>query len=479
MRERMAEQAPLCGRRMAVRGDDAGLLHARALLAALGAEVVDDIDNDVSGAILADDSTARVPTVRPATVPAPIEWAGSGAMALTGHRGGAPLLAPGAPASAVRGALLVFDLLSQLAHRPPGALPDARMLGERAALTGARRNAPWSVGGAFRCLRAADGWLGISLPRDDDHALVPALVDDRAVTESWAAVAAWAAGTAVAGAVDRAQTLGIAAAAVPADRDERAAAPLATHVGGRRRRTNRAVVVDLSALWAGPLCASLLHAAGARVIKVESVNRSDGARRGNQTFFDLLNHGHESVVIDLGTANGRAALARLLCAADLVIESARPRALRQLGIDADDFVTHGTSWVSITGYGRREASAHRVAFGDDAAAAAGLVGWTREGPVPCGDAIADPLAGVHAAAAAAAVLLDDHAHLVDLSMRDVAASAAALPSEPAEVLAQGSGWVVRTECTTAVVAAPCARAPTGPARPPGADTASVLDWLGC
>ena len=39
------------------------------------------------------------------------------------------------------------------------------------------------------------------------------------------------------------------------------------------------LVVDLSALWAGPLCAHLLGLAGARVVKVESLGRPDGARR--------------------------------------------------------------------------------------------------------------------------------------------------------------------------------------------------------
>ena len=39
------------------------------------------------------------------------------------------------------------------------------------------------------------------------------------------------------------------------------------------------VVADLSALWAGPLVGRLLARAGARVIKVESTSRLDGARR--------------------------------------------------------------------------------------------------------------------------------------------------------------------------------------------------------
>jgi len=46
-------------------------------------------------------------------------------------------------------------------------------------------------------------------------------------------------------------------------RDRIGAAPPAPSIEGL-------VVVDLSALWAGPLCANVLGLAGARVIKVES-----------------------------------------------------------------------------------------------------------------------------------------------------------------------------------------------------------------
>ena len=65
------------------------------------------------------------------------------------------------------------------------------------------------------------------------------------------------------------------------------------------------LVVDLSALWSGPLCAHLLTLAGARVVKVESASRLDGARRGPPAFFDLLHAGQESVVLDLPTERDR------------------------------------------------------------------------------------------------------------------------------------------------------------------------------
>ena len=90
-------------------------------------------------------------------------------------------------------------------------------------------------------------------------------------------------------------------------------------------------VVDLTALWAGPLCGDLLARGGAQVVKVESLGRPDGARRGPAAFFDQLNAHKRSVALDFTTTGGRARLAGLLVAADVVLESSRPRALDQLG----------------------------------------------------------------------------------------------------------------------------------------------------
>ena len=89
-------------------------------------------------------------------------------------------------------------------------------------------------------------------------------------------------------------------------------------------RPGRPLVVDLSALWAGPLCGHLLHLCGADVIKVESDTRPDGARFGNAAFFGLLNQGKRSVGLDLTRHEGRKTLRQLIDRADVVIESSRP-----------------------------------------------------------------------------------------------------------------------------------------------------------
>ena len=101
---------------------------------------------------------------------------------------------------------------------------------------------------------------------------------------------------------------------------------------------------------------------------------------------------------------------------DVVIESSRPRALEQLGLDAATVMTgeRACVWIRITGHGRDQPN--RVALGDDAAVAGGLVAVDADGPVFVGDAIADPLTGALAALLAAAGIGSGSSWVVDLSM---------------------------------------------------------------
>jgi hypothetical protein len=335
------------------------------------------------------------------------------------------------------------------------------------------RNGRVAVGGGSRLLRSADGWVAVSLARPDDFAAIPAWLE---VTKpqpaaEWDRVASRARESATRMLVDRARLVGLAVADAAAP--ERTARPW-LHVAVRgdaseRRPADRPFVVDLSSLWAGPLCAQLLLLAGARVLKVESATRPDGARFGPAAFFDLLNAGKQSVALDFAKRAERETLQRLLERADVVIESARPRALRQLGIDAESLVAArpGLGWVSITGYGRSEPQADWVAFGDDAAAAAGLAavaGRGDDGPLFCADAIADPLAGLYAAAAALASWQAGGGALLDVSLCDVAAHALACAPEPV--------------AARRPVLPPRARTPAGRARRLGADSASVLAEFG-
>jgi crotonobetainyl-CoA:carnitine CoA-transferase CaiB-like acyl-CoA transferase len=149
--------------------------------------------------------------------------------------------------------------------------------------------------------------------------------------------------------------------------------------------------------------------------------------------------------------------------------------LHGLGIAPADVLADRTDavWVDITAYPPDPSGDTGVGFGDDVAMAAGLVRWRREVPIPCGDALADPLTGVHGALAALAAYRAGGRHHITLSLFEVAASTVAPVPERA-VERAGRGWVVTGEQGVVAVRRPRARAPRGTARPLGIDTDRVL-----
>lgn len=411
-------------------------------------------------------------------------WADAGLVALTGPAAGPPQVGPGDPAGQiVEGLRRIAEAGRQRTGRVPG-LPGVGLLAERAALLGLGRRAPLSVGGAFRAVATTDGHLGLSLARPSDRELIPALVESdlaagREGAEIWEAIAGWARDLPAREAVERARLLGLPASEIPAVEEVTPPPPPpppaeAVPAGGAAPVRERPLVVDLSALWAGPLCSDLLRRTGARVVKVESAARPDGARRGEGAFFDLVNEGKQMVALDFASARDRGRLAELIARADLVIEASRPRALRALGVDADEVVAAGTRWLSITARGR---DSDAVGFGDDVAVDAGLFVRDRDQtPAPIGDAIADPLTGVAAAALAAEALLEERATMMAVSMWATARAArdrCPVPPEH-EVVADGAGWSLRTPGGRLPVASPRARRAFRSAGGLGADTREVL-----
>jgi len=181
-------------------------------------------------------------------------------------------------------------------------------------------------------------------------------------------------------------------------------------------------VIDLSSLWAGPLCSHLLHRCGYSVTKVESQQRPDGARFGNPKFFAELDAGKNHVEIDFSSNDGINRLHGMIRDADVVIEGSRPRALQQLGIDAEQILREARPrvWLSITGYGREGSVGQRVGFGDDCAVAGGLVDYSPAGPQFVGDAIADPITGLVAATAILRAVKEQKSCLIGVSLAEAA-----------------------------------------------------------
>lgn len=305
------------------------------------------------------------------------------------------------------------------------------LLGERATLGGFRVPARVSAGGGCRLYAARNGDIALNLARADDRDLLPALFETDADCSTDAAVTSHIAERDAHALLARGRLLGLAIAAVDEPAVSGAACTLLTMAATTARPVRRAPrVLDLSALWAGPLGAHLLWLLGATVTKVETRTRPDAMRDGDAAFFALLNQGKASVMLDFHDAQGRAALLALIARSDIVIEAARPRALEQLGIRAEEIVRAqpGLTWITITGHGATGDAANWVGFGDDCGVAAGLSAALRDASGNAGfvgDAIADPLTGIYAAKAAWSAWASGQGGRLGIAMSGVVADAMA------------------------------------------------------
>jgi hypothetical protein len=232
----------------------------------------------------------------------------------------------------------------------------ATVLAGRAAILNLGPPGRLSAGGATRLLPTADGWCAVALPRDDDLAALPALMEVDAVTgDPWGELSRWAATCSSDEIIARTQLLDIAAAALG---EASAGVPTVRQCGAGAgpRRADGLLVVDMSSLWAGPLCGQLLTRAGAVVVKVESPSRPDGTRRGEPAFFDWMNSGKLSYAVDFRA--GAVALRRLLSVADIVIEGSRQAALRRRLLSADEYGCASLA-IAISRTGRRSVTTPR------------------------------------------------------------------------------------------------------------------------
>ena len=165
---------------------------------------------------------------------------------------------------------------------------------------------------------------------------------------------------------------------------------------------------------AGPFCALQLCDMGASVIKVEppggDPTRFMGARVGaDSTGFAALNRGKRSIVLNLKTAEGRAALVRLAARADILIENFRPGVMRELGLDYPAMAPGHPRliYASISGYGQTGPDASKGGFDLIAQGASGVMSVTGEPggpPVKAGVPLTDLGAGLFALAAILAAL---------------------------------------------------------------------------
>ncbi|WP_419946997.1 CoA transferase [Candidatus Poriferisodalis sp.] len=159
-------------------------------------------------------------------------------------------------------------------------------------------------------------------------------------------------------------------------------------------------IVDLTSMWAGPLCTELLGRAGAEVRKASSAARPDGLA-GTAMYAELNAH-KTAVELDPRFGADRDALERLLATADLLVTSLSPRALANLELLPEQLcVRHPRlHTLAITAFEPDSPECCWIAYGTGVHAASGL-GWLGDEPQAPAYSYPDPLAGLLAARVAA------------------------------------------------------------------------------
>ena len=175
-------------------------------------------------------------------------------------------------------------------------------------------------------------------------------------------------------------------------------------------------VVDLTRILAGPFCTGMLADMGADVVKVETPGAGDPLRGqgaikdGLSWYFAGFNRNKRSLSLNLRSEAGRAVLARLIGASDVLVENFRPGVLAQMGFDAARLkaLKRDLVYCNISGFGTTGPYRDRPSFDFIAQAMSGFMSVTGAAdgpPLRAGPPIADLVAGLHGALGICAALV--------------------------------------------------------------------------
>jgi len=174
-------------------------------------------------------------------------------------------------------------------------------------------------------------------------------------------------------------------------------------------------VVDLTRVLSGPFCTMILGDLGADVIKVENAEgdtvRTQGAAKdGMSWYFAGFNRNKRSIVLDLKSAGGKAALERLIHGADALVENFRPGVMDRLGFTAARLLELNPGLVvcAISGFGPDGPYRDRPAFDFIAQAMSGFMGSNGRAddpPLRSGMPISDLVAGLYGALGVVSALM--------------------------------------------------------------------------
>ncbi len=174
-------------------------------------------------------------------------------------------------------------------------------------------------------------------------------------------------------------------------------------------------IVDLTRVLSGPFCTMILGDLGADVIKVENaegdtVRTQGAAKEGLSWYFAGFNRNKRSVVLDLKSREGKAALDALIRGADALVENFRPGVLDRLGYTEARLKKLNPNLVvcAISGFGPDGPYRNRPAFDFIAQAMSGFMGSNGRAddpPLRSGMPISDLVAGLYGALGVVSALM--------------------------------------------------------------------------
>lgn len=145
-------------------------------------------------------------------------------------------------------------------------------------------------------------------------------------------------------------------------------------------------IVDLSSVILGPYASQLLADYGADVVKVEPLegditrNMGPAGEQGMSALFLGVNCSKRSIALDIKSAVGRAALARIVATADVLMHNIRPQKLATLGLDEETLfaVNPRLVYATLYGFGEDGPYSGRPAYDDIIQGMTGYAGFMQK-----------------------------------------------------------------------------------------------------
>ena len=175
-------------------------------------------------------------------------------------------------------------------------------------------------------------------------------------------------------------------------------------------------VLDLSRVFAGPLCGMVLADFGAEVIKVEHPGRGDDTRdwgmrigKTETTYYNSMNRNKRSITVDLQTPEGVKIIHDLLPQCDVVVQNFKTGGAEKLGLGYEQLkaIKPDLIYCSVAGYDSSGPEAKRPGYDLVIQGESGLMALNGEAntpPLKFGVAVVDLMTGMYAAQAVLAAL---------------------------------------------------------------------------